>query len=146
LGYGDAAFNNVQQEMNYGEATLRNVQQGFLATYLCRCRDNNVLYFMNIYSSKRLRVASRQSPPRFPLEQKRREYVEEALVKETVLNVEVESPEQLGVLSVGRGVWITTDFQTQLYRAEDPALAVGKEMQYISSRSLYFRLRERNEK
>jgi hypothetical protein len=30
-------------------------------------RDNNVLYFMNIYSSKRLKVASRHSPPVFPL-------------------------------------------------------------------------------
>ena len=72
---------------------------------------------MNIYSSKRLRVASRH-PPRFPLGQKRREYVQEALVKETVLNVEVESPEQRGVLSVGRGVWYTTVIWTELYISE----------------------------
>jgi hypothetical protein len=41
---------------------------------------------------------SRHSP-RFPLEQKKREPVREALLKETGLN-EVESPEQRGVLSV----------------------------------------------
>jgi hypothetical protein len=70
---------------------------------------------MNIYSSKRLKVASRHSP-RFPPEQKRREHVQEALVKETVLNDEVESPEQRDVLSVGRGVCYTTVICTQLYR------------------------------
>ena len=59
------------------------------------CRDNNVLYFMNIYSSKRLKVASRHSP-RFPLGQKRRKHIQEALVKETVLNDEVEGSEQRG--------------------------------------------------
>ena len=62
---------------------------------------------MNIYSSKRLKVASRRSP-RFPFEQKRREHIQEALVKETVLNDEVVGSEQRGVLSVGRGVWYTT--------------------------------------
>ncbi len=70
-------------------------------------RDNNVLYFMNIYSSKRLRVASRHSP-RFPLEQKRREHVQEALVKETGWNDRVAGPEQRGVLPVGRDVCYTT--------------------------------------
>jgi hypothetical protein len=70
---------------------------------------------MNIYSSKRLKVISRHSP-RFPLGQKRREHVQEALVKETGWNDEVESPEQREVLSVGRGVWYTTVMWTQLYR------------------------------
>jgi hypothetical protein len=51
---------------------------------------------------------------RFPIEQKRREHVREALVKEIGLNNEVESPEQRGVLSVGRGVCYTTDSQTEL--------------------------------
>jgi len=37
---------------------------------------------------------------RFPIEQKRREHVREALVKEIGLNNEVESPEQRGMLSV----------------------------------------------
>ena len=60
---------------------------------------------------------SRHSP-RFPLEQKRREPVREALLKETGLN-EVESPEQRGVLSVGRGVCYTTVFRTQLYQTRD---------------------------
>jgi hypothetical protein len=68
---------------------------------------------MNIYSSKRLRVASRH-PPRFPLGQKRREYVQEALVKETVLNDGVAGPEQRGVLSVGRDVCNTTVKRTLL--------------------------------
>jgi hypothetical protein len=36
-----------------------------------------------------------------------------------MLNDEVESPEQRGVLSVGRGVWYTTDFCTQLYKASN---------------------------
>ena len=62
---------------------------------------------MNISSRKRLRVASRH-PPRFPLGQKKREHVQGALVKETVLNDEMAGPEQRGVLSVGRGVWYTT--------------------------------------
>jgi len=44
-------------------------------------------------------------------------------VKETVLNVEVESPEQRGVLSVGRGVWYTTDFPTQLYKTRSIAFS-----------------------
>ena len=57
-------------------------------------------------------MASR--PPRFPLEQKKREHVQEALVKETVLNDEVADPEQRGMLSVGRDVWYTTVFRTQL--------------------------------
>jgi len=70
---------------------------------------------MNIYSSKRLSVASRHSP-RFPLEQKRREHIQEALVKETVLNDGVAGPEQRGVLSIGRDVCYTTVFRTQLYR------------------------------
>jgi hypothetical protein len=70
---------------------------------------------MNIYGSKRLKVASRHSP-RFPLEQKRREHDQEALVKETVLNDEVAGPEQRGVLSVGRDVCYTTIIWTQLYR------------------------------
>ena len=70
---------------------------------------------MNIYSSKRLRVASRHSP-RFPLEQKRREHVQEALVKETGWNDRVAGPEQRGVLSVGRDVCYTTVSCTQLYR------------------------------
>jgi hypothetical protein len=48
---------------------------------------------MNIYSRKRLKVAPRHFP-RFPLGQKRREHVQEALVKETVLNNEVEGSEQ----------------------------------------------------
>ena len=55
---------------------------------------------MNIYSSKRLRVASRHSP-RFPLEQKRQEHVQKALVKETGWNDGVAGPEQRGVFSVG---------------------------------------------
>jgi hypothetical protein len=53
---------------------------------------------------------------RFPIEQKRREPVREALLKETGLSNEVESPEQRGVLSVGRGVCYTTKFSTQLYQ------------------------------
>jgi len=36
-------------------------------------------------------------------------------VKETVLNDGVATPEQRGVLSVGRDVWYTTVFRTQLY-------------------------------
>jgi len=52
---------------------------------------------MNISSSKRLRVASRHLP-RFPLGQKRREYVQEALVKETVLNDEVVGLNKEGAL------------------------------------------------
>jgi hypothetical protein len=60
------------------------------------CRDDNVLYFMNIYSIKWLSVASRHSPPRFPLGQKMREHVQEALVKETVLKDEVAGSEQRG--------------------------------------------------
>ena len=56
--------------------------------------------------------------PRFPLGQKRREHVQEALVKETVLNDEVESPEQRGVLSVGRGVCYTTVIWTYPYKAD----------------------------
>ncbi len=70
---------------------------------------------MNIYSSKRLSVASRHSP-RFPLEQKRREHIQEALVKETVLNDGVAGPEQRGVLSIGRDVCYTTHFGTPLVR------------------------------
>ena len=70
---------------------------------------------MNIYSRKQLRVASRHSP-RFSLEQKRREHVQEALVKETGCNDGVTDPEQSGVLSIGRDVCYTTVFQTQLYR------------------------------
>jgi len=70
---------------------------------------------MNIYSSKRLKVASRHSLTRFPPEQKRREHIQEALMKETVLNDEVENPEQRGVLSVGRDVCDTTVIWTQLY-------------------------------
>ncbi len=50
---------------------------------------------MSIYSSKRLSVTSRHSP-RFPLEQKWREHIQEALVKETVLNDGVAGPEQRG--------------------------------------------------
>jgi len=50
---------------------------------------------MNIYSRKRLKVASRHSP-RFPLGQKSRKHIQEALVKETVLNNEVEGSEQRG--------------------------------------------------
>jgi hypothetical protein len=76
-------------------------------------RDNTVLYFMNIYSSQRLKVAFRHSP-RFPLEQKRREHVQEALVKETGWNDGVAGPEQRGVLSVGRDVRYTTVKRTLL--------------------------------
>jgi hypothetical protein len=47
--------------------------------------------------------------------QKKREHVQEALVKETVLNDEVADPEQRGVLSVGRDVCYITVFSTQLY-------------------------------
>ena len=50
---------------------------------------------MKISSSKRLRVASRHSP-RLPLGQKRREHVQEALVKETGWNDEVAGSEQRG--------------------------------------------------
>ena len=50
---------------------------------------------MSIYRSKRFSVASRHSP-RFPLEQKWREHIQEALVKETVLNDGVAGPEQRG--------------------------------------------------
>jgi hypothetical protein len=50
---------------------------------------------MNIYSSKRLRVASRHPPPVFPLAKEAEAYPE-ALVKETVLNDEVEGSEQRG--------------------------------------------------
>ena len=67
---------------------------------------------MNIYSSKRLKVASRHSPG-----QKRRKHIQEALVKETVLNNEIEGSEQRRVLSVGRDVCYTTDCQTQPYGA-----------------------------
>ncbi len=73
---------------------------------------------MNIYSSKRLSVASRHSP-RFPLEQKRREHIQEALVKETVLNNGVAGTEQRGVLSIGRDVCYTTVICTQLYKASN---------------------------
>ncbi len=73
---------------------------------------------MNTYSSKRLKVASRHSP-RFPLGQKRRKHIQEALVKETVLNDEVEGSEQRGVLSVGRDVWYTTIFWTELYQSKN---------------------------
>jgi hypothetical protein len=54
---------------------------------------------------------------RFPIEQKRREHVREALVKEIGLNNEVESPEQRGMLSVERGVCYTTVYWTELYRS-----------------------------
>ena len=40
----------------------------------CPVSDNTILNFLNIYSSKRLKVASRHSP-RFPLEPKRWEHV-----------------------------------------------------------------------
>ena len=50
---------------------------------------------MNIYSSKRLRVASRHLP-RYPFGQKKRKHIQEALVQETVLNDEVEGSEQRG--------------------------------------------------
>jgi hypothetical protein len=53
---------------------------------------------------------------RFPLEQKKREPVREALLKETGLN-EVERPEQRGMLSVERGVCYTTVYWTELYRS-----------------------------
>jgi hypothetical protein len=56
-------------------------------------RNNTVLYCMNIYSSKRLKMASRHSP-RFLLEQKRRKHVQEALVKETGWNDGVAGSEQ----------------------------------------------------
>ncbi len=69
---------------------------------------------MNISSSKRLKMASRHSPCFLP-EQKRRKHVQEALVKETVLNDEAEGSEQRGMLSVGRDVWYTTVIWTQLY-------------------------------
>ncbi len=74
---------------------------------------SNVLYFMNIYINKRLRVTSRQSP-HSPFEQKRRKHVQEALVKETEWNDEVVGPEQRGVLSVGRDVCYTTVKRTLL--------------------------------
>jgi hypothetical protein len=86
-------------------------------------RNNTVLYCMNIYSSKRLKMASRHSP-RFLLEQKRRKHVQEALVKETGWNDGVAGSEQRrGAfwLSVGRDVCYTTVFSTQLYHDEsDP--------------------------
>ena len=78
-------------------------------------RNNTVLYCMNIYSSKRLKMASRHSP-QFPLGQKRREHIQEALVKETG-NDGVAGPEQRGVLSVGRDVCYTTVIWTELYRS-----------------------------
>jgi len=43
-------------------------------------------------------------------------HIQEALVKETVLNEGVAAPEQRGMLSVGRDVCYTTDCQTQLDR------------------------------
>ena len=52
---------------------------------------------MNIYSSKRLRVVSRHSL-RFPLGQKRREHVQEALVKETGWNDEMAGLNREGAL------------------------------------------------
>ena len=51
---------------------------------------------MNISSSKRLREWPPDILPRFPLGQKRREHVQEALVKETGLNDGVAGPEQRG--------------------------------------------------
>ncbi len=71
---------------------------------------------MNTYSSKRLKVASRHSP-RFPLGQKRRKHIQEAL-KETVLSDEVEGSEQRGVLSVGRDVCYTTVIRTYPYNVD----------------------------
>src|SRR6266699_2970302 len=53
-------------------------------------------------------------PPRFPLWQKRREHVQEALVKETGWNDGVAGREQRRVLSVGRDVCYTTASWTQL--------------------------------
>jgi len=50
--------------------------------------------------------------PPFSPGQKRQEHVQEALVKETVLNDEVAGSEQSEVLSVGRDVCYTTVFQT----------------------------------
>ncbi len=78
---------------------------------------------MNIYSSKRLKVASRHSPPRFPAEQKGREHVQEALMKETVLNDEVAGSEQRGCSSVGRDVCYTTIICTQLYGVNEAKLS-----------------------
>ena len=68
---------------------------------------------MNIYSRKRLKVASRHSP-RFPLGQKSRKHIQEALVKETGWNNEVAGHEQRRVLSVGRDVCYTTVKRTLL--------------------------------
>src|SRR5258706_6801540 len=79
----------------------------------CPVSDNTILNFLNICSSKRLKVASRHSPP-VSLEPKRWEHVQEALVKETGWNDGVAGPEQRGVLSVGRDVCYTTVKRTLL--------------------------------
>ena len=56
---------------------------------------------MNIDSGKQLGVASRHFP-HFLLEQKRREHIQEALGKGTILNDEVAESEQRGVLFIRR--------------------------------------------
>ena len=53
-------------------------------------------------------------PRRFLRGQKRRKHIQEALVKETVLNDGVAGPEQRGVLSIGRDVCYTTVKRTLL--------------------------------
>src|SRR5713226_7858568 len=91
------------------------------------CRDNTVLYLTIIFCTRQYcsvlpeylqQEATQSGLPtfqRFPLEQKRREHVQEALVKETGWNDEVAEPEQRGVLSVRRDVCYTTVIWTELY-------------------------------
>jgi hypothetical protein len=92
---------------------------------------------MNIYSSKRLKVASRHSPPRFPLGQKRREHIQEALVKETVLNDEVERSEQRGC-SLLEELSVIPRFFGLSYIEKGRALAVRKEVLYTLLVPLFF--------
>ena len=79
---------------NLRTGRLPSVRKGLPARY-------SKLSVLHEYFQQEATQSGLPTFPRLPFGQKRREHIQEALVKETGWNDEVAGPEQRGVLSVG---------------------------------------------